>query len=105
SLRNGSADIFLATRTSTTLPFGAAVSIPTVNQAGTIEAQAYFRAAANELWFVSERPGSTLLDVYVAKRKGASFGLPARIDELSSPGDELLPQPSEDGLTVIFASD
>lgn len=105
SIRNGSADIFLATRATTTAAFGPAVSIPTVNQATTIEANAYFRAATSELWFVSERPGSQLIDVYLSKRTGAAFAAPTRIAELSSPGDEFLPQPSEDGLTVILASD
>jgi Tol biopolymer transport system component len=105
SLRNGSADIFLATRASPAAAFGAAVSVPTVNQPTTIEANAYFRAAASELWFVSERAGSQLLDIYVSKRTGAAFAAPARVAELSSPADEFLPQPSEDGLTVLFASD
>jgi Tol biopolymer transport system component len=105
SIKNGSADLFLATRTSTSVDFGAAALVPTVNQGTTIEANAYFRSAASELWFVSERPGSQLLDIYVSKRTGLTFATPARIAELSSAADEFLPQPSEDGLTVIFASD
>ena len=74
----------------------------------TIEANAYFRSSGSELWFVSERAGSQLLDVYVSTRTGTSplsFAEPTRIAELSSAADEFLPQPSEDGLTVILASD
>jgi Tol biopolymer transport system component len=104
SIRNGSADLFFATRASTGVDFGAAALVPTVNQGNTIEANAYFRGSASELWFVSERMGSELLDIYVSRRTGLTFDTPTRIAELSSASDEFLPQPSEDGLTVIFAS-
>jgi Tol biopolymer transport system component len=106
STRSGSsADIFFATRTATMGPFGTAAVVPTVNGDMTIEATPYFRSAANELWFVSERTGSQLLDIYVSTRTGDTFSDPLRNEELSSASDELLPQPSEDGLTVILASD
>jgi Tol biopolymer transport system component len=104
SIRNGSADLFFATRMSTGVDFGAAALVPTVNL-GNIEANAYLRSSAGELWFVSERSGSELLDIYVSKRTGLTYATPTRIAELSSAADEFLPQPSEDGLTVIFASD
>jgi hypothetical protein len=105
SLRNGSADLFFATRTSSTVPFGTASAVPVVNGTSTIEANPYFRTAGSELWFVSERPGSALLDVYVSQKTGATFTTPTRVAEVSSAGDEFSPQPSEDGLTLILGSD
>jgi Tol biopolymer transport system component len=104
--RNGTADIFLSTRASKGMPFGAAVAIPTVNQATTNENHAYFRAAANELWFISDRPGGAGgFDIYVSARNGTAFGAPTRIAELASPTADWQPQPSEDGKTILFASD
>jgi len=105
SLRNGSADIFLATRAAPSGPFGAAMVVPAVNGATTIEATPYFRTAASELYFVSERTGSALLDVYVSKRSGSAFSTPVPVPELSSAADELSPMVTEDGLTAIFGSD
>ena len=105
SLRNGSADLFLATRAAPSGPFGAAMVVPTANGATTIEATAYFRTSASELYFVSERTGSALLDVYVSKKSGSAFSTPKLVPELSSAGDELSPMVTEDGLTAIFGSD
>jgi hypothetical protein len=105
SLRNGSADLFFATRTSPMMPFGVATAVPVVNGGTTIEATPYFRTAGSELWFVSERADSALLDVYLSKRVDGAFGVPTRVVELSSAGDEFAPQPSEDGLTLILGSD
>jgi hypothetical protein len=104
--RNGTADIFLATRAAPTGPFGTAVAIPTVNSALTNENHAYFRAAGSELWFISDRPGGAGgYDIYTSAKSGAAFAPPTRIAELSSPSADWQPQPSEDGLTILFASD
>ncbi len=105
SLRNGSADIFFATRAAPTGPFGAAIVVPMVNGATTIEATPYFRSTTNDLYFVSERTGSVLLDVFVSKKSGSAFSTPVLVPELSSAGDEFSPMVTEDGLTAIFGSD
>jgi Tol biopolymer transport system component len=105
SRRNGTADIFEATRAGASGPFGVAATIPGVDQPTTNENHAYFRSAGSELWFISDRPGGAGgFDIYVAKRSGTAFGSPARVAELSSAADDWQPQPSEDGLTVLFAS-
>lgn len=106
SNRNGTADIFLATRSSTGMPFGAAAPIPTVDQPATNENHAYFRSEGSELWFISDRAGPAgSFDIYMSKRTGTAFAAPTRIAELSSAAQDWQPQPSEDGLTILFASD
>jgi Tol biopolymer transport system component len=103
----GSTDLFVATRTSTSVPFGAAVPIAPIDQPTTNEAHAYFRSAAGELWFVSDRDGGAgAFDIYVSKRAtDGGFAAPRRVTELSSSAQDWQPQPSEDGLTILFASD
>jgi len=106
SNRNGTADIFLATRASTSVPFGAAAPLPTIDQPATNENHAYFRSEGSELWFISDRAGPAgSFDIYMAKRTGDVFAAPTRIAELSSAAQDWQPQPSEDGLTILFASD
>ena len=106
STRNGTADIFVATRSGSTGPFGTAATIPTVDQPNTNENHAYFRLAGDELWFISDRAGPAgSYDIYVSKRTGASYAAPTRVAELSSPSQDWQPQPSEDGRTILFASD
>ncbi len=106
SNRNGTADIFVATRASASGPFGAAATILGVDQPTTNENHAYFRGAGSELWFISDRAGGAgAFDIYVAKRMGKAFAAPVRVPELSSAAQDWQPQPSEDGLTMLFASD
>lgn len=105
--RNGTADIFTSTRASTSVPFGdAGILGPAVNGTMTNENQPYYRAAGGELWFISDRPGGAgLYDIYVSTKTSGAFALPTRVVELSSPSEDWQPQPSNDGLTVVFASD
>jgi Tol biopolymer transport system component len=102
--RNGTADIFLSTRTSSAGEFGAAAPIA-LNSDASNENHAYFRAAASELWFISDRPGSAGYDIYRSTRDGSAFATPSRMSELASDASDYQPQPSEDGLTVLFSSD
>lgn len=108
SNRGGTSDIFLATRpaASTGVPFGVATAIAAVNRPDSSEAHAYIRAASTELWFVSDRlggPGG--YDIFRSTGSGAVFAAPTRVAELNSAANDFQPQPSEDGLTVLFASD
>jgi hypothetical protein len=106
SNRAGTADIFLATRAATGAPFGTAAAVPGIDLPTANENHAYFRSEGSELWFISDRPGTAGgFDIYVATRTGTMFAAPARVAELSSAGQDWQPQPSEDGLTVLFASD
>lgn len=106
SNRNGTADIFVATRMSTMVAFGAAATVPNVDQPTTNENHAYFRSNGSELWFISDRAGPAgSFDIYMAKQTGGTFAAPTRVAELSSAAQDWQPQPSEDGLTILFASD
>ena len=106
STRAGTADIFVATRASTSVPFGAAATVAPIDQPTTNENHAYFRGAGDELWFISDRDGGAgSFDIYVAKRGAGGFAAPTRVAELSSAAQDWQPQPSEDGLTILFASD
>ncbi|MBS2018018.1 MAG: PD40 domain-containing protein [Deltaproteobacteria bacterium] len=103
STRGGNGDLFAARRGGPLAPFGDVQAIQTLNtDAG--EAHPYYRQAASELWFVREDV-QTLFDIYVATETSGGFGPPQRVTELSSTANEWLPQISEDGLTILFASD
>jgi hypothetical protein len=105
--RDGGPDLWTATRSGLTEDFGAPELVAGTNVNTTAgEAQAYFRQAAGELWFTSNRAGGAGgYDVYVAARgPSGAFGAPSRVAELSSSSNDFQPQPSEDGLTVLLAS-
>ena len=106
SNRNGTSDIFLATRSSTGVAFGTAAPIATVDRDASNENHAYFRQAASELWFISDRPAvNGGFDIYTSIRDGSAFSIPARVAEVSSLFADWEPQASEDGLTLLLASD
>ncbi|MBX3192599.1 MAG: PD40 domain-containing protein [Labilithrix sp.] len=106
SNRAGTADLYVAARANRSSDFGDASPVvgPDVNTAAP-EAHAYYRQSAGELWFASDRGLDAGYDMYVAKGDGGAFGPPQIVAELSSPFDDYQPHPSEDGLTVVFASD
>ncbi len=104
--KNGTLDLFVATRATKSVPFGTAAAVPVIDLPTSNEAHAYYRSATDELWFVSDRLGGAgSYDIYVSKRGPGGFAAPTRITELASPNQDVQPQPSEDGLTVLFASD
>jgi Tol biopolymer transport system component len=46
------------------------------------------------------------MDLYVSAHDGTDgFGPPAKVAELSTPGDDRMPNVSRDGLTMVFVSD
>lgn len=104
STRNGSSDIFTARRTTPSGAFGGVSPVVAVNtDAG--ESHAYYRQSAGELWFVRDEGPTTGYDIFVAKENDTGFAPPAKVSELNSPNNDFQPQISEDGLTVVFASD
>lgn len=87
--------------------FGAPVLVPTVGASGTTaeDQHPYYRVAGGgELWFSSTREGGEW-DIFVAKKNGAGFDAPKRVDELHSTAATRQPMVSEDGLTILFASE
>jgi len=102
SARDGDADIYTATRATTAEAWGTPVPVGPVNSASA-EAHAYYRQSANELWLISNRGIS--YDIYVSTRAGGTFSAPVLVPELMSVTNDWQPQPSEDGLTMLLASD
>lgn len=45
------------------------------------------------------------MDIYVSRLRHGSFGAPTKIEELSTPGDDRMPNVSADGLKMVFSSD
>jgi Tol biopolymer transport system component len=102
SSRDGDPDIFTATRATTASPWGMPTPVGPVNSPSS-EAHAYYRQSANELWLISNR--GTSYDIYMSTKVAGVFGTPQPIAALNSPLQDWQPQPSEDGLTMLLASD
>ncbi|HEY8078210.1 MAG TPA: hypothetical protein VIF62_28980, partial [Labilithrix sp.] len=103
SARGGNADIYTATRSSEAAAWGTPTAIAAVNTTSA-EAHAYFREAASELWFISNRGGTTY-DIFCSAKSGTTYAAPVLVMPLESTSNDWQPQPSEDGLTILLASD
>ncbi len=103
SARGGNPDVYTASRASTTAAWGAPTAVAAVNTTSA-EAHAYYRQAASELWFISNRAATTY-DIYCSAKSGGTFAAPVLVMPLESPSNDWQPQPSEDGLTILLASD
>jgi hypothetical protein len=101
--RSGNAEIWAVTRGTPAEEWGEPMLVPNVNTPAP-EAHAYYRSGAGELWFV--RQSATDYDIFVAKKNAIGFATPTEVKELNTVGSqEWQPHPSEDGLSVLFASD
>jgi Tol biopolymer transport system component len=106
SERAGSNDkLYMASLVPGTAMFGAAVPVATVSSGATADDQhPYYRVnGGGELWFSSTRNGEW--DIFVAKRNGAGFDAPKRVEELHATAATRQPMVSEDGLSILFASE
>ena len=96
--------IFVADLIAGTTMFGPPKLLPVAAASGADDQHPYFRAmGGGELWFSSTRGGSW--DLYVAKTNGTGFDAPKRIDELHASQSSRQPMITEDGLTLLFASE
>lgn len=103
--RSGNNELYSATRPSTADDFGAPSLVAGVNDPAVADAHPYYRSGGGgELYFVSLR-GSATYRVHVAKKSGAGFAMPGAIDELSGAWNDWQPMVTEDGRTMVFASD
>jgi Tol biopolymer transport system component len=105
SERNGGENdrLFMATLIPGTTSFGPPKLVASVGS-GAEEQHPYYRGAGGgELWFSSSRGGQW--DIYVAKKNANGFDAPTRVDELHAPEASRQPMITEDGLTVLFASE
>jgi hypothetical protein len=104
---NNPYDIFIATRPDRTSPLSSGQLLPGINAAGT-DATPFLTDGGLTLLFASDRLASAgYNDLMIATRPSldADFGSPLPIANVNSPGIELLPHQSEDGLRLYFSSD
>jgi hypothetical protein len=94
--------LFRATRSSPSAPWRDLGVVPDVNL-GPDEAHAYYRASNAELWFLSTRAGGW--DIYMAPRTLTGFGEAQPQTALNSPENDFQPMITEDGNTLLLASD
>jgi Tol biopolymer transport system component len=95
--------ITLATRTSTTLAFGALQVVATVN-GSTNDSDPYILPAGNVLYFASDRTGNYAL--YRSAKSGGAFAAPTIVSgvDLDTADIESTPVVSPDELTLFFGS-
>lgn len=102
SARSGNNELYVARRASTAVDFGPASLVPGVGGPSQ-EMHPYYRAAGQELWLTSDRADAGV-DIYRARAADGGFEAPVRVAELSSGALDVHPAITEDGLTLLFAS-
>jgi Tol biopolymer transport system component len=104
--RAGNNDLWVTTRASTTADFGMPSAVPVVNDATAGDSHPYYRSGGGgELYFTSLRNASPQYRVHVAKKNVTGFMAPAVVPELVGAWNDWQPMVTEDGLTMLFASD
>lgn len=101
SMRNGTSDIFVATRATTTAEFSSPTPVAALNTGGN-EYQPFFAATRKTFYVVREIGGRS--QIFSAAVTNGTYGDAAPVTELASNANEWLPTPSADGLTIYFAS-
>jgi WD40 repeat protein len=104
--RDTSLDVWVATRTSTSEPFGDAHPVGEVNSPAD-EVGPRLSHDGLDLYFASSRDGGAgELDLWVAHRDATDqpFGEPRNIVELNSPANETNAAIAHDGLSIVFGS-
>jgi hypothetical protein len=99
------ADLWAASRASATADFGPPALVPDVNTTAH-EAQPYFRTQGRELYFTRDVPGDGGVhrEIMLSVDNGTSFSKPKAIAEVNSPQHDFQPVVTEDGLTMLLAS-
>lgn len=107
STRNGTYDIFKATRTVITGDFGTPVAVGELNSTAVDDAPV-LSADGLEIFFASNRPNANRNDIWHATRSSTNdgFGAPSKVAELSGDTTEDYPNwISPDRCTILFTSD
>ena len=102
--RAGTLDIYFSGRGTATSAWGAPSPAPDLN---TMQSEGNPMLAADKLSIYFDSNRTMNGEVYVAMRASVtgSWGLPTRIDELASTGNDVDPWISPDGRTMYFTSD
>ena len=105
SERGGAKDkLYVAIAPAAGSPFGAPMMVSGVGSTDADEQHPYYRVAGGgELWFSSTRGGQW--EIWTAKKSGTAFATPVRVEELRNAEATRQPMISEDGLTIVFASE
>jgi hypothetical protein len=101
TLSNGSDDLVMASRSSTTASFGAPQLVPSVNSTSD-DSDPFFLPGEQELFFSSSRNGSR--DLYMATRTSTGFTTPFLLANVNSTEEDTRPVLTRDGLTLYFRS-
>jgi len=102
----GSGDIWGATRSEVTAPFGEPVNVAELNTTSN-DAAPCISADGLTMYFVSDRPGGAgQMDIWIATRSdvAAPFGEATNVAELNTGSQDSAPDLTEDGLTIVFSS-
>lgn len=100
---NGSPDLFLVERTSTSDPFGTPVELTAINTTGH-EGSPFLSPDKKTIYFDSDRSGTT--DIWMSQRASTNDAFPAPqvITEIATTFAEEDPWLSSDGRRLVFTS-
>jgi hypothetical protein len=103
--RAGNVDIWRSTRANATLPWPAPQRVVELATA-QLDQSPELSPDGLELWFSSDRAGSTGADIYVTTRatRTTAWSAPTRVTELASAANDHSPTLSADRLTILFDS-
>jgi Tol biopolymer transport system component len=102
--RNGSQDIFKATRTTAAMPFEPPVAVAGLRSATVDESQLWISADELSVYFTSDAGGGSIMRASRTNR-GADFDNAVEVSELSTPAQDVDPWLSPDQRVLVFASD
>ena len=103
---SGNGDVWFATRTRATDPFGAPAPVTAVNTDG-FETSSAISTDGLTLWFGSDRPGGAGdIDVWVSTRASRTepWSTPVNVVDLNSPVDDIPRPPGQHGLVMPLSS-
>jgi Tol biopolymer transport system component len=100
--------VFMATRASSSSPFGTPVEVPGINDTAATDSGGVLSQDGLEIFFYSTRTGgSGQSDIWHATRASttASFDAPTNVSELNTSNIELTSWLSPDRCRILFSSD
>jgi hypothetical protein len=103
---SGNGDVWFATRTTATAPFGTPAPVTAVNS-DSFETSSAISTDGLTLWFGSDRPGGVgANDIWVAQRatRASPWSAPVNVVALNSPADDIPRPPGQHALVMPMAS-
>lgn len=98
--------LYIATRSSSAVPFASATPLGSVNSSGRAQIDPYIRGDGKELFFHRYNPGDQgdRGDIYSAAITGTSVSAAQPVANINSQADDRYPVVSADGLTIYWGS-